>query len=203
MWPPAPSTGKARDPRSADEGQQRTLQEVDDEERGDHVHERVHPLRVTADHLDENVGEETDSDADGDGVGEGHEDDGQECGNAHLGIAPVDIDHLLDHQETDEHQHRRGGLGGHHVDDRGQEDGHQEGEAGDDGGQARAGALTDARRRLDVAGVRRHRPEAAGHRTQRIDEQDLGDVIGHAVLVQQLALGTDGDDGTHGVEEVG
>ncbi len=79
----------------------------------------------------------------------------------------------------------------------------QEQHAGDDRGQAGAGALADARGGLDVRGVGRDAAGATGGRGDRVDDQDPLGVRRDAVLVEQAGLGADGGHRAHRVEEVG
>ncbi len=106
------------------------------------------------------------------------------------------------HQEADEEQRRGSRLRRHHVHQRGEEKAQQEADAGDDRCDARAGTLADACSGLDVGGVRGDRTEAAGDRGDRVDNQDLLRARRVALVVQHVALGADGDDRAHGVEEV-
>src|SRR5699024_6061315 len=71
-------------------------------------------------------------------VRERHEDDREERRDAELGLGPVDLHHLRDHQEPDERERRRRRLGGNHVDDGREEDRQQERHAGHDGREAGA-----------------------------------------------------------------
>ena len=60
-----------------------------------------------------------------------------------------------------------------------------------------------ARGGLDVGGVGGHPARAAGDRGQGVDDEDLAGARRVAALVEEVALGADGDHGAHGVEEVG
>ena len=75
--------------------------------------------------------------------------------------------------------------------------------AGDHRGQAGARALADAGGRLDVGRVGRDARGAAGHRGDRVDDQDALRVGRDALLVVEAGLGADGGHRAHRVEEVG
>ena len=142
------------------------------------------------------------SDAVGDRVGERHHDDGQERRDRDLVVAPVDRADLGHHQEADDDQRRGRGLERDDRDQRREEHGQQEQDAGHDRGEAGARAFADARRALDVAGVARDgRPPptaAAAESTSRIDSR-CGMFPSSSI---SSASGPARDHRAHGVEEV-
>ena len=75
--------------------------------------------------------------------------------------------------------------------------------AGDDGGQAGAGALADAGRGLDEDGLPRGARDAADRAAGAVHEQRLGQARHPAAFVGEPGLGADADDGGHRVEEPG
>src|SRR5512139_3567411 len=127
--------------------------EVQDEEDRHHPHQRVDGGRLAPDDLDEDVGEEAGADADRDRVRERHEHDGEEGRDRDLDVVPLDVLHLLHHQEAHEHErgHRR--LVGDDLDDRREDRREQEEHTGHDARQTRARPLPDTRGGLDVGGV--------------------------------------------------
>src|SRR5690606_33045071 len=123
------------------------------------------------DRLDEDVGEEAGADAVGDGVGEGHHGDGEERRDGDLVAVPLDVLDLRHHQEADGDQGGGGGLERDDGEQRGEEQREPEQRAGDQVGEAGAGALADAGRRLDVGGRRGGGGGAARDGRGSVDQQ--------------------------------
>ncbi len=187
----------------AEDGLDGVGEEVDHEEPRHQPQQRVDVAASATHEHDEHVGHEAGTDPVGDGVGERHQDDGEERRDGDLGVLPVDVRHLLHHQEADQHERRYSSLARDDVHHGGEEHREQEQQAGDHARETSAGTLADTRCRLDVAGVAGHASRTTGRRRHRVHHQDGLRVRRRSVLVQQACLGADGRHGAHGVEEVG
>ena len=92
-------------------GPNRTQEEVDHEEDRSQPHKRVNVTSLAQGDLNDRVGDEANTDTHLDRVGEGHEGDGQEAEDCVLRILPINLENLSHHEETNEDQSGRGGLG--------------------------------------------------------------------------------------------
>ena len=142
-------------------------------------------------------------DTGGDGVRERHQDHGEEDRDGDRPVAPVHVPGVLHHHRADDDQGGGGHLGRHDRRERGEEEAGGEEEPGDDGGEPGAGALADAGGGLDEDGLAGAAGDTADGTAGAVDEQRLRQARHAALVVGELRLGADTDDGGHGVEEAG
>src|SRR6266542_1244003 len=142
----------------------RVDREVHQERQGDPPQQQARLAPAAPDGLDRHVNDEAGADAVGDREAERHQHDRQEGRQGEVDVAPGDVAHLHHQQEADHHQHRRGGLVGDDLDQRGEEQRDHEQQRGHHAGKPGAGALADPGRRLDVGGVGRAGGGPAGRR---------------------------------------
>ena len=124
---------------------------LQDEQHGQHIHERADLLLLgfAGDDVDEGPGDDADGDALRDAVSSGHCQNGQEGGDALAGVVEVDLDGGTHHVEAHDDQSRSRCKAGDGQEQRAEDGGQQEQDAGGHSGQTGAAALGDAGSALD------------------------------------------------------
>ena len=110
-------------------------------------------LYLAASHSQHHVRQEASTNTVSNGVAEGHHGDGQEGRDGNFQVSPVNLSHLGHHQETNDHQSRRGRLVGNHTYQRGNEHRQEEQAAGNHTGQTSTGTFTNTGGGLNIRGV--------------------------------------------------
>ena len=159
-------------------------------------------LRLAADQVDQDVGDDAHRDALGDTVHERHRDQAEEARDRLGVVREVDLQEGRDHEETDHDERRRRRERRDRKEDRGEEQGQREEDRGDHGGKAGAAALGDAGSALNESRRGGGSEQSAGGSADRIREERSGDLRKLAVLIKHVRLGGDADQGAQGIEHV-
>ena len=124
---------------------------LEDEQHGQHVHQRADLLflGLAGDDVDDGLGNDADGDALRDAVGSGHGQNGEEGGNALAGVVEIDLDGRAHHVEAHDDQGRSRCKGRDGEEQRAEDGGQQEQDAGGHSGQTGAAAFGDAGSALD------------------------------------------------------
>ena len=178
------------------------VDEAEEEEGGEEVEHPVFAFGATGEELDEGVAGEAEAEAVGDGPGEGDGRDGEEGGDADLGVVPVDFADAGEHETADENERGRGGEGGDGADERRDEEREEEEDAGDDGGDAGASACGYSGGGLDVAGDGAGAEEGAEDGGGGVGEEDAVEAGDGVVGGDEAGALGDGDEGADVVEEI-
>ncbi len=180
----------------------RQVDEAEEEEGGEEVEHPVFFAGATGEELDEGVAGEAEAEAVGDGPSERDGGDGEEGGDADLGVAPVDFAYAGEHEGSDEDEGRGGGEVGDGSDDGGDEEGEEEEDSGDDGGYAGAASGGYSGGGLDVAGDGGGAEERAEDGRGGVGEEDAVEAGDGVVWGDQAGALGDGHESANVVEEI-
>ena len=115
-------------------------------------------------------------------------------------VIEIEFGDVAQHQEPHIHQGWRGGIGGHQIGER-REEQHQQEQAADHGrGQAGFAPRRRARGRFDIDGSRGRPHQTGEDAADRVGTERLAAVDDVTILIEQVGLPRHGADGAGGIE---
>ena len=133
-------------------------------------------------------------------AGQYDEDGAQHAGERIDRVVEVQLGNVAQHQQTDIHQGRCGGVSGYQIAQRGEEDHQQEQHADQRSGQTGLATGSGACGRLDVDGSRSTTDGACHHAADGVGSQGLAAADDVATFVDEACLTGHGTDGAGGVK---
>ena len=177
-------------------------EELDEEQRGDHIRQRAHVLGLAGEHLDEGVGDEAEADGVADGAGDRHTDEHDRHGQHLVHIAEVHILEALEHQNADIDERSGGRSAGNDGGDGREEHAGEEQHRRSERGKSRAAARFHAGGGLNEGRDGRGAGAGARDRTDGVGEQGFLHVGHVALFIDHAGAGGRADEGADGVEHV-
>ena len=183
-----------------------SLQEdvLQNKQNGQNIHQRRNLLALTANDMQNNIGDDTPCDALRDGVEQRHCQDTQVGGNSGQQVVIIELDFGdgAEHQEANQDQGRSGGKGRNGNEDGSQQRGQQEQDACGQGGQAGTAAVSDTGCGLDEGGDGGSAQNRTTGGADSVSHQNGLDAGQAAFFIQQVCLGGNADDGAQGIKDI-